>query len=71
MIELKAKNAPKNLYFRLAQGSFEKKGQSFEGAEVAISVQGGEPVAQGGDLRVPIVFKGGSARIEVTYSWPE
>ena len=71
VIELKAKDAPKNLYFRLAQGSFEKKGQSFEGAEVAISVKGGEPVAQGGELRVPIVFKGGSARIEVTYSWPE
>jgi hypothetical protein len=71
VIKLKAKDAPKNLYFRVAQGSFEKKGQSFEGDELAISVKGGEPVAQGGDLRVPIVFKGGSAQIEVTYSWAE
>ena len=31
VIELKAKNAPKNLYFRLAQGSFEKKGSPSRG----------------------------------------
>ena len=71
LIKLKAKDAPKGLYFRLAQGNFEKKGKSFKGDELAISVKGGEPVANGGDLRVPIVFKGGRAQIEVTYSWSE
>ena len=71
LIKLKAKDAPKDLYFRVAQGNFEKKGKSFEGDELAISVKGGEPVAHGGDLRVPIVFKGGNAQIEVTYSWSE
>ncbi len=71
IIKLKAKDAPKNLYFRVAQGGFEKKGESFDGEELAISVKGGEPVAQGGELRVPIVFKGGSAQLEVTYSWIE
>ena len=71
IIKLKAKDSPKNLYFRLAQGSFEKKGKSFKGDELAISVKGGEPLAQGGELRVPIVFKGGSAQLEVTYSWGE
>ena len=69
VIKLKAKDAPDNLYFRIAQGGFEEKDGSFLGNELAITVKGANPSVEGGDLRVPISFKNGSAEFEVTYEW--
>ena len=69
VIKLKAKDAPDNLYFRIAQGGFEEKDGSFLSNELAITVKGANPSVEGGDLRVPISFKGGTAQFEVTYAW--
>ena len=43
IITLKAKDAPKNLYFRVAQGALKRR-KSFEGDELAISVKGESPL---------------------------
>jgi azurin len=69
VIKLKAKDAPANLYFRIAQGGFEKKGATFQSSELSVTVKGANPSVQAGDLRVPISFKGGTAEFEVTYAW--
>ncbi len=68
-IKLKAKDAPENLYFRIAKGGFEENDGSFESSELAITVKGGKPSTQGDELRVPITFKNGAAELEVTYEW--
>ena len=68
-LKLKTKDAPDNLYFRIAQGGFEEKDGSFLSNELAITVKGANPSVEGGDLRVPISFKNGSAEFEVTYEW--
>ncbi|MBU62379.1 MAG: hypothetical protein CMI26_07740 [Opitutae bacterium] len=69
VIKLKAKDAPANLYFRIAQGGFEKKGDTFQSSELSVTVKGANPSVQSGDLRVPVTFKGGTAEFEVTYAW--
>ena len=69
VIKLKAKDAPANLYFRIAQGGFEKKGDTFQSSELSVTVKGANPSAQSDDLRVPVSFKGGTAEFEVTYAW--
>ena len=69
VIKLKSKDAPANLYFRIAQGSFEKKDDTFQSSELSVTVKGANPSAQSGDLRVPVSFKGGTAEFEVTYAW--
>tara|TARA_Y100000588_G_scaffold58968_1_gene57638 strand:- start:1109 stop:2704 length:1596 start_codon:yes stop_codon:yes gene_type:complete len=68
-IKLKAKKAPGNLYLRIAQGDFEAKGGSFQGSELVVTVKGGKASSQGGELRVPVTFKNGSAELEITYEW--
>ena len=69
VIKLKANDAPDNLYFRIAQGGFEEKAGSFLSNELSITVKGASPSVEGGDLRMPISFKGGTAQFEVTYAW--
>ena len=68
-LKLKAKNAPDNLYFRIAQGDFEEEGGSFQNSELVVTVKGGKATSKGGELRVPVTFKNGSAQLEVTYGW--
>ncbi|MGE4550755.1 MAG: PA14 domain-containing protein [Opitutales bacterium] len=69
VIKLKAKNAPANLYFRIAQGDFEEEGGSFQSSELVVTVKGGKATSKGGELRVPVTFKNGSAQLEITYGW--
>ena len=60
-----------NLYFRLAQGNFEKDKDTFSNSELSLSVEGGEVFAEKGELRVPIEFNEGKSELKITYSWAE
>jgi hypothetical protein len=64
-----AKDTPSNLYFRIVEGIFKKKNESFEGEQLVLAIKGGEALIQDKEIRVPIVFDKGKAQIEVTYSW--
>ncbi len=68
-IKLKAKNAPDNLYLRIAQGDFEEEGGSFQSSELVVTVKGGKASSKDGELRVPVTFKNGAAELEITYGW--
>ena len=69
-LQLKTKDAPGNLYFRAATGDIEAKDGAYviNGA-VSITIGGGEPTMKGNELRVPIQFRNGTAKLEITYAW--
>ena len=69
VINFKAKDTPSNLYFRIVEGIFKKKNESFEGEQLVLAIKGGEALVQDKEIRVPIVFDKGKAQIEVTYTW--
>ena len=71
-LKLSGKKTPNNLYFRVATGNIaEKNGGFLIDEELQISVSGGEGLNIGGELRVPIKFKNGTAQLELTYAWAE
>jgi len=65
------KGNSQNLYFRLAQGNFDKDKDTFSNSELSLSVEGGEVFAEKGELRVPIEFNEGKSELKITYSWAE
>ena len=71
LIRFSAKEGPTNLYFRIAEGNFEKKDDSFQNEELVVRVKGGDAFTHEDELRVPIVFNGKTAQLEITYSWAE
>jgi len=71
LIRFSAKEGPTNLYFRIAEGNFEKKDDSFQNEELVVRVKGGDVFTHEDELRVPIVFNGKTAQLEITYSWAE
>jgi hypothetical protein len=65
------KGNSQNLYFRIAQGNFEKEKETFSNSEFSLSVEGGKVFTEKDELRVPIQFNGGKSELKITYSWAE
>ena len=71
IVKFSSDKAQSNLYFRLAQGKFEKDQEDYVDEELFLSVKGGKVLASNDDLRVPILFKNGMSELEITYGWAE
>ena len=71
-LKLSGKGSPRNLYFRAASGNITAAGKGFlVNDELIITVSGGKAAIQNGELRIPIEFKNGAARLELAYQWAE
>ena len=71
IVKFSSDKAQSNLYFRLAQGKFEKDQEDYVDEELFLSVKGGKVLASNDDLRVPILFKNGMSELEITYGWAD
>jgi azurin len=70
VITLQSDKAPADLHFRLASGKSVAAGKngSFP-LEEGVSIKAAGAIVRGSDLLVPVTFKDGKARIEVSYTW--
>ncbi len=70
IITLKSGKAPAGLHLRLALGKGIAEGRNgvFPIAE-GVTLQAAGAIVRGAELLVPVSFKDGAARVEVTYSW--
>ena len=69
-LKLSGKKAPGNLYFRAATGNIAAQDGGFlVNDELLITVKGAKASIQNGELRVPVQFNNGTAKLELTYAW--
>ena len=70
-LKLSSENAPANLYFRAASGNITvAPGGFIVNGDLLISTSSQARI-EANELRVPVKFKNGSARIELTYKWAQ
>jgi hypothetical protein len=71
ILKFSGEKPPQNLYLLLAQGTFKKDDKGYYDEDLSVSVEGGDVLAKNGDLRVPVTFKNGKAKLEITYRWTD
>jgi len=70
-LQLSAKNAPANLYFRAASGNITVAPGGFVvNGDLLISTKSRATI-EANELRLPVEFKNGTAKIELTYKWAQ
>ena len=70
-LQLSAKTAPANLYFRAASGNITvAPGGFIVNGDLMISTKS-KATIEANELRLPVEFKNGSAKIDLTYKWAQ
>jgi len=69
VLQLQGEPGGGNLYFRVAQGAFTRVGNLYKSNALNLEIKGADGINVKNELRIPILFKGNQARLELDYSW--